>query len=425
MNVGLREMNRVGLSAEETTSDGISLLVHGIVITLVMLDGAFGSFMGLSYTSVSVWAPISLIVAYSFFTMLNPRKAVTFVPNFRPIIIAMYIFVIWRLIGFFWSSVMGSTFKECLKTIYLFVFVTSTFYALTRASRKKLLKMICYVVTISLIASLISYLYQLLMSGGFKNYASKDFKAWITLFYSGNTAGAVVLMLGLWNWMLVFSGGRYLKIGLMNSLVALFLLLGIASQAALGGFLASISCVVFYYFYTIRHRMFLFYISNVITMALALFSIYYVVESTTIKGVSTLHGRVGIWIVALDVLKGGKWLGGIGSGAAFWLTSVTDIGAMNVHNLLIHSLASGGIIELTVVLFVFAWLARMALPEIHGTGIVLLAYVAGAFVRCQAESGGFLFGYLNNSWTFLSWYVVISIIVLMQREPEIDDESAG
>jgi len=67
-----------------------------------------------------------------------------------------------------------------------------------------------------------------------------------------------------------------------------------------------------------------------------------------------------------------------------------------------------------LVLFFFIWLAVIAIYTKKGTGIVLIAFIIGAFFRDQAESGGLIFGYLNNSWIFISWYVLITIIVLMK-----------
>lgn len=399
-------------SMDYVKSEGVSLRIHSAIIMATLLEGAFGSFFGLGFSSVMVWTPITIILAHSLSAMIYRREGIVPSPEFTVILALIYFLVIWRFTTFFWTSDYILSLKESVKTLYLFVFIASIYYVMTHTTRERILRMIAFVVTFGLLISVIAYMYQLLTEFGFANYAKRAVKMQIDIYYRANTAGGVVLLLGLWNWVLVFSGKKYMKIGLFNLMLTLFLLFGIASYASLGGFMASMSVVLFYTLYVIRGRMLLFYFSNLACLGLAFFSIYFVIVSTTIETLSTANGRIGIWIEALEVFREGHWIAGIGSGAAKRIMFSTNYESIDLHNLLIYSLANGGIIELALVLFFFIWLTGIAIFTKKGTGMVLIAFIIGAFFRNQAESGGIIFGNLNSSWIFLSWYVLITIIVL-------------
>lgn len=402
---------------------GASLWLHCAILMVIFLEGAFGWYFGRGLSSLMLWIPITAILMLSLFSMINYKEGLVLTPELTPILIAIYALVLWRLITFFWTVNDVLSFKEGMKTLYLLVFIVSVHNLMMHIPREGLVKMIAFIVTFGIMVSVISYVYLLVSEGGFVNYGRRSFKVMIRIYYISNLAGAVVLLLGLWNWVLVFSGGRYLKLGVLNLLLTLFFLFGITSQAALGGFLASMSVVSFYYIYTIRQRMLLFYMSNLLTMFLGVLSVYIVVISTTIETLSTANGRIGIWLDVLGIFREGQWLTGVGSGASRLLLSGTSYGERDMHNVLFSALASGGIVELGIVVFVFAWLVRISLSKGRGAGVVLMAFVVGVFVRNQAESNGLVFGYLNNSWVFLSWYALISIIVLMADGAFITHES--
>ncbi|MFC1549257.1 hypothetical protein ACFL4R_00065 [Nitrospirota bacterium] len=112
-------------------------------------------------------------------------------------------------------------------------------------------------------------------------------------------------------------------------------------------------------------------------------------------------------------MKEGPWLTGVGSGATSWVTAEANLSNRHVHNVLIYSLAFGGVFELMLVVFIIAWLVRIAIRHMNGSGIVLLAFMTGIFVRNFAETTGLLFGNLNNPWVYLSWYALITIIVMI------------
>ena len=424
MNTGAHRLSLNAMYTDSETVRGVPLGIHTAVIIVVLLEGALGNLFGLELSSLMLWVPVNIIIAYSLLIVSKQPEIITPVKKFTPVVITIYLMVLWRFTAIFWTISDRLSFKESIKTFYLLLFIMTTQYVISRTTRERLLRMIALVVTIALVASVLAYLYRLGYAG-FSYYGEKAFKKRIGIFYRGNMGGAVIMLLGLWNWCLVFSGAKYRKIGFINLGLTLFLLFGIASQAALGGYLISISVVLLYYFYLIRDRMLLFYLSNLSAIGLACFSVYYVVKSTTIWSLTTLNGRLGIWIEAINVLREGQWLTGVGSGAAQGLTSATSVGTSNLHNVLIYSLASGGIVELGMVLFIFIWLMKLALSQKQGRGIVLMAFIAGVFVRNLAEASGLLFGYMNNSWVYLSWYVLISIIVLLTNSSDHTGESGN
>jgi len=407
-------MNKDNLNNVEKRNEGASLWVHYFIVTLILLEGALGGLIGLKLSSVMLWVPMTGLLLHSLFVIIQSGKGFILSPGIVPILVSIYVLSIWRFITFFWTVNDLMTFKEGVKTIYLLVFIASVYSMMMQVDRNRLLKMVAFVVTFGLVVSLIAYVYQILSEGGLANYGKREFKVNLIIYYKSNVAGAVILLLGLWNWVLVFSGERYRKVGLFNVVLTLFLLFGIASQASLGGYMMSLSIVLLYYFYNIRSRMLLFYLSYLTAFLLAFFSLYVVVMSTTIETLSSANGRLGLWLEALGVFREGSWITGIGSGASRQLLSGTSYSGRDLHNVFLYSLASGGIVELAIVLFVFVWLTMFALKAGRGARVVLVAFVFGIFVRNQAESNGLIFGYLNSSWIFLSWYVLITIFALIE-----------
>jgi hypothetical protein len=64
----------------------------------------------------------------------------------------------------------------------------------------------------------------------------------------------------------------------------------------------------------------------------------------------------------------------------------------------------------------YVWLLRLAMQSRNPYGIVLLAVLVAFFVRNLAESNGVLFGLFNNLEVFLSWYVLASLLVLVELQ---------
>ncbi|MFC1549258.1 hypothetical protein ACFL4R_00070 [Nitrospirota bacterium] len=216
-------------------SRGLSLRFHGVMIVFIFLQGAFGSFLGMKASHYMVWPFLTVIMAYSFLAITKHEKVIVSVPELKPVIIAVYLLCMWRTVVYFWGVLDDWTFRETLKTVYLLIFILTSTYVVTRSTREDLLRFIAYVVTISLLVAAIALVYNLMIAGGLDGYGKRTFKKDIIMFYRPNVAGAAVLLLALWNWLVVFAGGRYLKVGLFNVFLSLFLLIGIASLSALGG----------------------------------------------------------------------------------------------------------------------------------------------------------------------------------------------
>jgi hypothetical protein len=400
---------------------GIPLHFITAVLMLTFLQGAYGSLIGWHPSHYVVWPPLIVITIYSLLAMFRQESIVVHIPEFNSVIVALYLMFMWRSVVYFWSPLDVMTLKEIIKTLYLLIFVLTSYYVVTRSNRKNLLRMVVYVVTFALMASVVSYIYNIMNAGGFARYGDRSFKGSLDLFYAANSAGGVVLLLALWNWVIVFIGGRYLRIGLFNVFVSLFLLIGIASYAALGGYVVSMSVVFIYYVYRTRRSMLLFYFSILFAVFIMVISVYFVIMSTTEGSFSTLYARFRIWAGALEVLGEGSWLTGSGGGAAFLITRDAGLRMTTLHSVFMYSLALGGVMELMIVLFIYFRLIVISMRQSHGRGMLLLTFISGIFVRNLVESSGLLFGYLNTTWVYLSWYVLITIIVLMKDDEDIKD----
>jgi len=120
-----------------------------------------------------------------------------------------------------------------------------------------------------------------------------------------------------------------------------------------------------------------------------------------------------LWAKGFGMLKEGAWLYGIGAGG--WSGM-----AGGVHNALLQSLLEGGIVEFILHLSLFIWLIKTGLKSNSKEGIILVALLVGIFTRNLAESNDLLFGLFNNCNVFISWYVLISLLILNKKRMRDD-----
>jgi O-antigen ligase len=286
------------------------------------------------------------------------------------------------------------------------------------------IRRIIIVLTTSLIlASFLGYGWLIMNHGGLSLYGAREIKSEVIIFGRANTAGAVILMLGLWNLISVLGEeSRYRWISFGNLIMALVVLVGISSYAALAGYLVALCFIGLSRYYIDKRPDLPPFFSVVIFGGIAVvFLVFYsgLVEKIADNySLYTLNGRTFLWSRAWGIIQEGAWLKGIGAGGWYGFYSnsgILGLGPGGVHNALLQSWVEGGIIELGLQFLLFFWLILVGLRSKCVEGIVLVGALIGIFTRNLAESNDLLFGLYTNFWVFLSWFVLISLVALVDK----------
>lgn len=398
------------------------LLSHVFIITGMGLINLVGSLLNINSSGIILlWIFIFSIIYFQavilsiFKSFIMHREILIFIMFFS-------ILFVWRLMQSYWSIDSRKTLNESVKTIILSAFVFSVYCSLMQMPSFTIRK-ISVIITILSLASLVAYLWQLFIYGGISSYGDRAFKQHILIFGGSNTAGATILLLGLWNWLLVFEKELKYKIsGIGNMLITLFLLIGITSYASLAGYIASVVLLILFKLWKTKGNKILFFAIGFFGIALVwlLLSDFVFVLSVNDNHLRTLYARIDLWADAWQTIRNGAWLYGIGAAGHSESLLFTEQEALviggGLHNALLQSLLEGGIVEFGLHIGLYVWLITLGLKSRCNEGIILVAILGGFFVRNLAESNGLLFGLLNNFDVYFSWYVITILIVLISKK---------
>lgn len=418
-------MSAIAYSAVDYDKQGTGFtLLFGAHVIVLLFCGLLNLVAPIFSAEVSgaffVWTfVLSILYVHAMVAVFVNRSGLYLGKHIRMLITFLFVLFMWRLMQVFWSVDSAETVKEAVKTVILLLFVVAVLLSLAQFSRANLMRIPLFTVTILLSLSLIALLYLFLSHGAISSFGNKSFKPFIHIFGGSNIAAAIVLMLGLWNWLLVTHDSKsYRRVGLYNGAATIILLIGIASYSALAGYLASIVVLLARFLARRKHG-----ILTIIVITLT-GSVFIVILS--IRGdisslgsinlnAATTHRDV-LWNDALYKLEHGAWLYGIGS-AAYSETDVFNKAMRGgVHNALLQSWVEGGIVELVLHLGLYVWLIRLSLKSCKRESWILISMLAGIFARNLGESSGFPFGLVNNFMIFFSWYIAAYFVILMQKE---------
>ena len=389
------------------------------VLIAVILYNAFFRIFGLVPSSVIVlWLPVGLLLAHSVFVEILHRGPLLIKKDIHRLIVIFYLLSFWKMLQVFWSVNQGYTINEAFKSLILLVFVYMIYVVLSKISTDDIFKITAITITVVSFAIMVIYLEQLFSFGGISDFGSRRVRRLFSIFAHINTTGTVLLLLGLWNWILFFGPRTYRRIGMINFCIIFFVIYGIASNSALVGYVASILVFIVYYAYRNRSRL---SVSALILGPgmLVVAILINVLVKTDLHYLMSAHERIPLWLETFDVLKKGIWVFGIGAGASLDEVIRYDTGfniTGRVHNAILTALLEGGVVELILQMAIYFTVLRMALQSKSGTSIAVVAMLVAVFTRNLVESSGLLVGVVNNFWLFLSWYVLMIYLVIINRE---------
>jgi len=406
--------------AYQPTIDGFNFsgltVPHLLFIIGICLINLIVPFLNIQLHKILLtWIFIFPIILFQVFplTLYGIKKSYNY-NDFLILCVFFFILIEWRFMQYYWSVEPNNTLKEAFKTAILGLFILSMYINFMQMNVSILNRITSVSITIILSATILVYIWQLLyLYGDISLYGNHHLKENITFYGSSNSAGAAILLMGSWNWLLLFSKkSGYQKLGLYNLIITLFLLIGISSYASLGGYLISIIVLLLLILWQKKYKPFILLIMGVLGIIAAGFFLSEFIFTPHVEDIflRTFYQRVAIWLEAWHTLKEGALLYGIG--AAAWSGSG---GPGGVHNALLQSWLEGGIIELILHLWLYVWLIRIGLKSKSKEGIVLVALLVSMFIRNLAESNGFLFGSIDNFIVFLSWYVLMLVFILNKK----------
>lgn len=402
------------------------MIIHLVIIIGMGLLNLFVPLLKIDFPgALLLWVFIFGIIFSQFIlqSLIHSERHKAFIDRFLLTIILFFFFLfLWRIIQVYWSIDDIETLKAAAKTAILGVFVVSVYYSFAQITNIGLKRIAIIMPTVLLWASLFAFIWLLFSEGGFSLYAERKFKHSITLFGGSNTAATIILLLGLWNWKNILGDTLKIKsIGICNGLITTFLLIGIASYAALAGYLSSLVLLLLLFLWKKKRGSLLFFVSAIAGVAIVVFFLSGYVFTSDIsledKMFRTGYQRTLLWSEAWEIIKDGAWLNGVGSAAySKPMTIFSEPLGGGIHNALLQSWLEGGIVELALHVGLYIWLIKIGLKHFSKEGIVLVCTLLGMFVRNLAESNGILFGLLNNYNVFLSWYIVVFLVILLKKE---------
>ncbi len=364
-----------------------------------------------------VWGVVAGIIYMALISIaMRSRKKPINSEHIMTFLLYFFLLFMWRLLQTSWSVDQIETIHATIKTFILTIFVLSAYYSLHRMPVNTLYRLAFFIIATLLSATFLVYLMILQQNGGISMYGSRYIKNNLTFFGGSNAAGAVVLLLGLWNWTFVcMDKSRYRKTGICFALLTLFLLVGIASYSSLAGYVASFIVIVIFSLRQRWLRLFILVLIGMVCLAAVIIFFSYATLPSADRNdmLRTTYQRTRIIEAASEQLKNGAWIYGVGAGAFMETVSGNDSIRGGVHNALLQSLIEGGIVELSLYIGLYIWLLNISLKRRTNEARVLVAVLTGFFIRNLAESGPLLYGLINNFTIFVSWYVVIYLIVLM------------
>lgn len=317
-----------------------------------------------------------------------------------------------------------TTILEMVKTAILGIFVVAAYIGLSYMDRADLERLAATVITVVLFISGGAYIFILANRvGDFSFFGLQEAKRHILLFGGANAAGAMIFLFGAWNWFLVLCGNQRLRnLGFLNLAIALIMIFGIASRSAVGGFLFA-GVMILIGFLWRKRRQPLVSLLLVGLLGCAIFGLIFftpvIIEADTNEVPRTFYQRMDMWSLAWEVLSDRYWLFGAGTGTNAGLAFFTfeGIGLRGgVHNALMQTWLEEGIPGLILYVWLFVWLVRTGLSASSVSGIALVAVASGIFFRNLGESNGLLWGLVNNYLVFVSWFVIIHLLIYCKKK---------
>lgn len=373
-----------------------------------------------------LWVFVAAVCLLEFIRSVH-RKTILINRQVIFLILFFLLLTSWRLLQSAWSMDSITTIQEMVKTATLGIFVVATYIGLSYVDRADLERLAATVITIVLFISCGSYIYLLVNHAGqLTFFGLQEVKRYIILFGGSNIAGAMILVFGTWNWLLLLSNKRRLRnLGFLNLAIAAVLLYGIASRSSIGGFLFA-GAVILIGFLWIKHRNLLVSLLLVGLIGSAIFGLIFftpvIIEADATNELPrTFLQRTDMWRLAWDKLSDRYWMFGAGAGTNAGLTFFTfeGIGLRGgVHNALLQTWLEEGLPGLILYVWFFVWLVRAGLSVPSRTGMALVAVASGIFFRNLGESNGLLWGLLNNFLVFVSWFIVIHLLVYSRKDSQ-------
>lgn len=369
-----------------------------------------------------VWVFVAAVCFIEFIRIIH-RKANPLSRQLAFLILFFLLLVSWRLFQSAWSVDSITTILEMVKTAVLGIFVVAVYSGLSRMNRGDLERFAATVITVALFVSCVAYIYLLVNHfGGLTYFGLQEVKRYALLFGGSNIAGAMLLVFGTWNWVLVLSEKQWIKnLGLLNLAIAAVSLFGIGSRTAVGGFLFAGAVMLIGLLWRKRRNVFVSLIL-IGLMGSAIFGLTFftplIVEADINNYFRTFLQRVDMWREAWDVLSEGAWLFGTGAGTNGGLTFLTFEGVGlrgGVHNALLQTWLEEGLLGLILYVWSFVWIVRAGFSVPSRTGMVLVAVASGIFFRNLGESNGLLWGLINNFLVFASWLVIVHLLIYCRK----------
>lgn len=410
-----------GQPRSRLSTSEVALLVVVIIGSLLMLlNLSWGHVVG----QVMVWGTVFAVMVPGF--LCAARIRVLYV-TCGELVILMLTLALWRFLSAYWAVDPQGVFLQAVKTLVLCAFIVSVASIVGRMSPESLRRFVHIMVPVLLYATVLHVVVSLAHKSAWHLIWQEAGKgiiitAWGTI----NTAGAIVMMIGCLNWILMLDRDmRMRRVGWIMWAVSWALLIAMRCRSSQAGFLLSNVAVLMMISCDRRRRAL---ISLLCAIGMIGATMMFQTNQVALnERALSLHGRTVLFRAAVTTIVGQYGLVGIGSGSWDAFAAFQGLGSVilptdhvsgelirgGVHNALLQTWMEDGFIGLIVYLGVhlLSWRrvrCAQRRPRTQST-IPLCGFLTAVFVRNLAESNGVLFGLINNSAVFMSWLIFLLV----------------